>query len=877
MRIPRDLRVVRVESPGLTDWSRPADDLVRLRFDAESVPPRRTIRLDGWIPVDGDPMATGPARSEAEWPWPSWRNVEVEAGSLTVSASANVAFRLDARPGLTAATTPACSNAGTIRASFAVAPLATPGRLRWTVEPTGVNVRVQSLLTLHPDSAEWTASARYQIPWGPCPPIRLRLPTAWADAAQVEIVGSTIRPQVERSEAETTWTFRPDPPIWGNLQVLDPREPAPAAGGVLAFPDLLPLGRPTVDRVESYLGYADASGRLTVVEGSTELQPVDASRWDAADLPWPAALPRNVLRVVKDGWSLRFQSPGESSSAGVSQGEVVGALADLHCTLREDGLVLGRASYDLDGPTAGFLTVNLPEGAEALGANVDGAGRRPAPRSHGPHPRPPARGGAAARSSSPGEVRPARTDRRAVPLPCRARRADAPLLTVSAGDDVEIVADATTVSPAEMELIRAERKARAAGRPARTVRSKLRAPAAALLGSLVRFELQVRSATRAAIGANEPRTSGGSSIRESLAIRPSVPGGGIGLGRARRLRPVGSSASRARVPATTRSPRSRRPSSRRAPLPSVPGSGSHVPPSRSDRWRSAGRRDRAGERRSPGPCRRSRASSRSWGWPSAGRRPRLASLLLCLAASGLAIGVGGGSSRRRSPSWLRPVCSCRIRGPRRAVPDRSFGCRPRRRRHDDTSLSAARLKDLLSPQACVIGHGLGHRLRPSDRARWERPNGSPRGIDRAMRGRLELTSGRGVSLAEGPGVRHEPGRGRRQRDRLRDHARPELADGHAVLGLPGEPGRPAPGGRPRLPRLEGQDRRPVDLRLGRLLHPPADPEPSRAGPRDPRTLRAGLRRERAAGRRAADGPAIARRPLHGAACGPRSTSTTPTR
>ena len=73
---------------------------------------------------------------------------------------------------------------------------------------------------------------------------------------------------------------------------------------------------------------------------------------------------------------------------------------------------------------------------------------------------------------------------------------------------------------------------------------------------------------------------------------------------------------------------------------------------------------------------------------------------------------------------------------------------------------------------------------------------------------------------------------------------------------------------------EGQDRRPLHLRLGRLLHHPADPQPPRAGARDPLAEQAGLRRERAASRRAAGRPAVAGRPLHHASCRPpRSTST----
>ncbi|MDB5349976.1 MAG: hypothetical protein JWN86_1223 [Planctomycetota bacterium] len=513
IRIPGDLRVVRVESPGLTDWTRPTDDRLRLRFDAEVPSPRRTIRIDGWVPIDGDPMASGSTQSDAEIPWPSWQGADVDEGSLTIHAPSNFSFRLD--PG--AGVLPIAPATGTARSAFSVAPLASPGRLHWTVEPIGVNVLVQSLLTLHPSSVEWTASARYQIPWGPCPPITLRLPTEWADAARVEIVGTKIKPQVDRSGKETSWTFRPDPPMWGNLQVrVHATRPRPARGP-LAFPDLLPLGRASTDRVDSYLGYADATGRPTVVEGSAELQPVDASRWDAEDLPWPATLPRNILRVLKDGWSLRFRSPDDARSPGLSAEDGGVILADLACTLSDDGSVLGRACYDLDGRPSAFLAIVLPPGAEALGANVDEIAVTPR-RDHSGQILIPLPNGSAARVVFVWKGRSAGLDgdpRRAVPLPSLASPEVPTLVTVWASEDVTVEANATISSPAALELARAERLASTLARRLDQFDRGSPKERASLLAALIQFELHARATERAT---REMRGEAGRAIMESLSL-----------------------------------------------------------------------------------------------------------------------------------------------------------------------------------------------------------------------------------------------------------------------------------------------------------------------------------------------------------------------
>ena len=371
--IPPDLRLARVEAPGLTDWSRPADDRIRLRFDGDPAPMPRTIRVAGWIPVDADPMAAGASRSEADVPWPSWIASEVVSGALEITAPSHVTLRLDGPPSVRPTVSPAALP-GTSRLTFSVPSAVTPGRLRWTAEPPGVTVRVQSLMTLHPASADWTASARYAVSWGPCPPIKLRLPKEWADHATAEIDGVPVIPRVEGQGGGVTWTLRPEGPAWGGARVVIHATRPRTTSVALTFPDLVPLGRPQLDRADSYLAYADASGLETVVERSAELQPVESSRWDGDELSWPPATACKVFRVLKEGWSLRFLAPAprrdHADGAGV-------ALAELECTLDADGDLFGRACYVLDDRPAATLFLTLPAGAELLAASVDDAAVAP--------------------------------------------------------------------------------------------------------------------------------------------------------------------------------------------------------------------------------------------------------------------------------------------------------------------------------------------------------------------------------------------------------------------------------------------------------------------------------------------------------------------
>ena len=374
--VPRDLRLTRVECVGLSDWEQVADDRLRLRFDGDLPPGARRIRIVGWTPLEGDPLSPGPSRGELVAPWTTWPGAVTEPGVLTIASPPGVTFRLRPDDGVTRTAPPTVAGARFL-AAFALPPGAKPGVLEWAVETGGVTVRVQSLLTLHPEAVEWTATARYRVPWGPCPPIRLRFPTAWADAITAEIPGSKARPIVDRGDESTVWTLQPDPAAWGYVRVILRGSRPRDRSQPLEFPDLVPLGRASVDSVDSFLGYADASGESTIVEGSSQLQAIAGDRWDEDEIPWPLDMPRNVFRVLREGWSLVFRSPSSAASPGAETGSATATLAEYSCVLGAEGNLVGRAIFHLRPSISPFLILRTAPTDNLLGAAIDGRPTRP--------------------------------------------------------------------------------------------------------------------------------------------------------------------------------------------------------------------------------------------------------------------------------------------------------------------------------------------------------------------------------------------------------------------------------------------------------------------------------------------------------------------
>ncbi len=372
LSVPPQLQPVRVEADGMTDWSRPAPDRFRLRFDGpQSL--RRKVRIRGWVPVPSDPLATSTLKGGAQVPWPRWIGAEVESGTLEVSSPTE--FQLAPAQGLTIISSEQLGGESTsdvrFRKSYRVDQPEGLGRLTWDFPPPRAGVTVQSHLTIHPESAEWVAVVTYQVTGGAYDAIHLELPTVWAARARVNLEGEGHQLTSVSRRDVTTWLIRPDLPFWGKRRlVLRSYLPFEAAGS-LAFPDLVPLGHGG-DSAETTLAIANATGGVLRPEASPGLQSLtDSAPFRSRDFLGRGDFPTRIFAVRKEGWKLKVLLPSERTTT--DEGGVLGAVAAVvTLTLSDDGSVFGMARFDFETRSRLFLPVDLPPRCEALWASVDG-------------------------------------------------------------------------------------------------------------------------------------------------------------------------------------------------------------------------------------------------------------------------------------------------------------------------------------------------------------------------------------------------------------------------------------------------------------------------------------------------------------------------
>lgn len=514
LELAEEFRIVAVTADGLSDWSRPAADRVRLRFDA-TFSNRREVKIQAWLPVASAPMGTGVARPEVDVPWPRW--IDADARPMTLTIVSPTRFQVLPTTGLTPLVAPVAGPADPAtgaphRATYRVDQSEGPGRLSWDVEPARVGVLVESQLTVLPDFAEWVATLRYDVNGGALDVIHLKLPRAWAESAEVKVVGDGHQISAETRGANTYWMIRPEHPIWGSRRlIVRSAMPLPRAGE-LAFPDLIPLGRGTVD---SYLSLINASGRELYPEGSPGLQTiVDEGRFRAAEFGGPHVVSPSVFHVRREGWTLKVQSAGEAEPGVPGAGPAHVSIADLACAIRPDGSVVGQACYEVEPRSGLFLTIVPPVRSEPLWASVNNI------------PAPPLRGASGRwmvplgeESTRPVQVRliwrSARdafdgmtnagaqgNGSRHLPLPALDQDRVPTLVTVSAPTTIEVRSPNVKFArvPRErIEIARVEWQGRRIAETLGNLDRGSRRDCEALISALVQFELQLRDAERSSL------------------------------------------------------------------------------------------------------------------------------------------------------------------------------------------------------------------------------------------------------------------------------------------------------------------------------------------------------------------------------------------
>ncbi len=362
-------RVVAVVAPDLTSWDQPNPAALRLRFDAASARTRR-LRVQLAVPAHRDPLANAAAASaEFALPAPWLRDPHAAATIAEVTLRAASKAWFDDGPGITRLAAPSATNPiATAPRSDADAPQAVvaayrvalpegPGTLHWRPEPPRLGVLTRSQLTLLPRNALWSSILDVAAKGGPIDVVHARIPTEWAAAVHVRVVGDDARVTTQQRGTLTYLSIYPQNPIWGGRRILLRADRRLEAARAVDFPRLEPLGQGSVD---AYLAVASAGGREPRLEASSGLEPsAEAARFAAADFQIPPGVPTQVFHVLRDDWNLRVQGPGDLDSAGDSDSPRV-LDVDVEMTLAPDRSILGRARGRVVARGAAYLAVDLP-------------------------------------------------------------------------------------------------------------------------------------------------------------------------------------------------------------------------------------------------------------------------------------------------------------------------------------------------------------------------------------------------------------------------------------------------------------------------------------------------------------------------------------
>ncbi len=375
--VPDDLIVLDVESPGLTDWSREPGGPLRARFDRIDLKSRRTIRLRGWIPVSELVPGPGLRRHRARLPWVDAGEGRGSAGTLEVYSRGPIELATasgGASPSKPEpdAERPEPAGGPWVRSTFRVEDPRQVGELSWAPRPPRSNVTVDSQLTIHPDSAEWTAVLRYDVAGGPLDVVQLRLPPEWAARGRIQAEGRNQPLVAETRDGFTVWTITPDRPVWGSRRLVLRSRMETRPGEELAFPVVAPLGLGVVD---ASLALVFATTPPPTVSGTAGLRPIPyASRFQDREFGGAIGSASRAFHVEKEGWGLSIQPPpGEPAGPAGKDAAAEVRSVDLAVVVRPDGSALGLADFQTEPRTGRFLTVAPPEGARLLRAAVDGA------------------------------------------------------------------------------------------------------------------------------------------------------------------------------------------------------------------------------------------------------------------------------------------------------------------------------------------------------------------------------------------------------------------------------------------------------------------------------------------------------------------------
>ncbi len=370
MAIPPELVVLSVHSDALSAWSRPGPGRLVLRYDRVFSRSRRQLKLSGWIPVAEDPLRTGSQPLQRATPWVEVLGMDASSSTLTIvsptSHQVSEAAGLAPRSG-----EPATGASGVpTRQIYRVSDPTKLGLLKWSSAPPGVNVQIESQITVNPESAEWTAVLRYRVLGGALDSIHLRLSPSWAANAQVVVAGGKFDVRSDALGPFVLWKITPAHAVWGVQHLVVRSSIRLLPGQELQFPEIAPLGYGSVD---TYLGLVYATGRPLTTAGSSGLHEVRrTNHFTDAEFGEAPGTSSRAFHVQQEIWSLKVQVPvaADDTAETASESAVVTA-ADIDVTVLPDQSVQGRAVYETRPRSGRFLVAEVPTGSELVHATVD--------------------------------------------------------------------------------------------------------------------------------------------------------------------------------------------------------------------------------------------------------------------------------------------------------------------------------------------------------------------------------------------------------------------------------------------------------------------------------------------------------------------------
>jgi hypothetical protein len=370
MALPEDLVLVEVTGEELALWKVVAPGRLRLMFDRPAAHPPRLVRIEGWVPLNEDPLKVGVRSHRLSTPWIHGEGIEFVTGFLTISSTAPAA--LQGASGVTPISSESSPAVGSMpgrhRYSYQVDDQERLGAVVWESVPPRVSVAIESQTIVFPESVEWMAVLRYDVIGGALDSIHLRMPAAWAAAADVRLTGGDYQLTKETRGPSAFWTITPARPIWGAERFIVHSALPLSADRAVVHPEIAPLGRGAVD---AYLRVVNATSQTLLTEDSTGLQSISSgSKFKANEFAAAFGAPVAAFRVLREPWVWQLQRARAAPEADNQDGARL-SFADLQVSNWLDSSTTGRATYDTLEGSGRALCFELPPSSTLLWAVVD--------------------------------------------------------------------------------------------------------------------------------------------------------------------------------------------------------------------------------------------------------------------------------------------------------------------------------------------------------------------------------------------------------------------------------------------------------------------------------------------------------------------------